>query len=204
MADGNFYSRPCGRGDHEDNDYPTVRTPDFYSRPCGRGDKGNSNEANAVTAFLLTPLREGRPVVPRWAWGVTMISTHAPAGGATRPQTLWRFRLCLFLLTPLREGRPGNVRSTFSGSLYFYSRPCGRGDSQPDPRQKRRQHFYSRPCGRGDRLRSTAPRRSPDFYSRPCGRGDQSRFKKGRICYISTHAPAGGATHADFLRHRTE
>ena len=57
-----FYSRPCGRGD-KDNDYPTVCTPDFYSRPCGRGDAIASIEQAAEH----------------------IISTHAPAGGATRP-----------------------------------------------------------------------------------------------------------------------
>ena len=34
----------------------------------------------------------------------------------------------LFLLTPLREGRPGE-RAEYPVPLHFYSRPCGRGDS---------------------------------------------------------------------------
>ena len=55
---------------------------DFYSRPCGRGDKH---------IRLIRP----HPV----------ISTHAPAGGAT------------------------GSRARHSGVLHdFYSRPCGRGD----------------------------------------------------------------------------
>ena len=32
-----------------------------------------------------------------------------------------------FLLTPLREGRP-DWQPLRTGRLYFYSRPCGRGD----------------------------------------------------------------------------
>ena len=54
-----FYSRPCGRGD-------PVRQPEggaavyFYSRPCGRGD--------------IPSIRLDR---------FAIISTHAPAGGAT-------------------------------------------------------------------------------------------------------------------------
>ena len=55
----------------------------FYSRPCGRGDRRAAEDGV-----------EGR-----------VISTHAPAGGATL------IIACaagadLFLLTPLREGRP--------------------------------------------------------------------------------------------------
>ncbi len=56
---------------------------DFYSRPYARGD-GSVVEQHDVdlVAFLLTPLREGRPAPPR-RW----------------PHSL------KFLLTPLREGR---------------------------------------------------------------------------------------------------
>ena len=55
--------------------------------------------------FLLTPLREGRPVI------------EASTGEiAVR-----------FLLTPLREGRPKCCRMA-AGTVYFYSRPCERGD----------------------------------------------------------------------------
>ena len=34
---------------------------DFYSRPCGRGDLSLILNDGAQYAFLLTPLREGRP-----------------------------------------------------------------------------------------------------------------------------------------------
>ena len=57
-----------------------------------------------------------------------MISTHAPAGGATMLAENKEDKEDKFLLTPLREGRR-RVRSTGSAMLsYFYSRPCGRGD----------------------------------------------------------------------------
>ena len=55
--------------------------------------------------FLLTPLREGRQKIPDKFKFCGMISTHAPAGGATA----WHIehnRPVVFLLTPLREGRP--------------------------------------------------------------------------------------------------
>ena len=78
----------------------------FYSRPCGRGDVIPAFILLVNVLFLLTPLREGRPLRPLRrnrcihhfysrpcgrgddADGVTQagtmpISTHAPAGGAT-------------------------------------------------------------------------------------------------------------------------
>ena len=55
----------------------------FYSRPCGRGDL----EQEGVTMEMK------------------IISTHAPAGGATSLACSWSMSIILFLLTPLREGR---------------------------------------------------------------------------------------------------
>ena len=80
-----------------------------------------------------------------------LISTHAPAGGATcracviifvpvaflltplregrhALSSLFSASIRSFLLTPLREGRPSKVQSALLGSVHFYSRPCGRGD----------------------------------------------------------------------------
>ena len=56
----NFYSRPCGRGDVNTVE-STPYSNNFYSRPCGRGD-----DVDYVGKQQLK------------------ISTHAPAGGATR------------------------------------------------------------------------------------------------------------------------
>ena len=81
------------------------RVHHFYSRPCGRGD-----------GFLADRL------------DVLLISTHAPAGGAT------------FVRSAPDRGRDD-----------FYSRPCGRGDTRFRLRRCSFHHFYSRPCGRGDR-----------------------------------------------------
>ena len=39
-----------------------------------------------------------------------------------------------------------------------------------------------------------------DFYSRPCGRGDIVHIEQIAGCFISTHAPAGGATKARVLQ----
>ena len=123
---------------------------DFYSRPCGRGD----SSAHKISSVVIR------------------ISTHAPAGGATACAHLCSPPELLFLLTPLREGRPSLfVRSARSAN--FYSRPCGRGDSDFMSTQTEITNFYSRPCGRGDKIRQKDfARRWLYFYSRPCGRGD--------------------------------
>ena len=63
-----------------------------------------------------------------------MISTHAPAGGAT-----------------LRDGVPPRLVAN------FYSRPCGRGDPSARASFCGRTYFYSRPCGRGDKQFHLAP-----------------------------------------------
>ena len=59
------------------------RSGNFYSRPCGRGDRRHSFGVSAPRSFLLTPLREGRRFQRDGGAGVYVISTHAPAGGAT-------------------------------------------------------------------------------------------------------------------------
>ncbi len=57
---------------------------------------------------------------------IAIISTHAPAGGATIIAECEEQGI-QFLLTPLREGRRHD--QTFElASSNFYSRPCGRGD----------------------------------------------------------------------------
>ena len=78
---------------------------DFYSRPCGRGDLQPRRTERRRWIFLLTPLREGRQGTAQLGGRegsyfysrpcgrgdessqrnipIMIISTHAPAGGAT-------------------------------------------------------------------------------------------------------------------------
>ena len=124
----------------------------FYSRPCGRGDAGG-----------MWRKKHG-----------TTISTHAPAGGATRLPHIYNTARRLFLLTPLREGRPAVTTPSSPTST----------------------HFYSRPCGKGDIFSLSAPRFFWGFLLTPLREG--RRTIDGGLCEecrISTHAPAGGATH---------
>ena len=56
-------------------------------------------------------------------------------------------------------------------------------------------YFYSRPCGRGDHFLEVVCAHLHNFYSRPCGRGDHVLVTEALgDKQISTHAPAGGAT----------
>ena len=167
----------------------------FYSRPCGRGDGGGARAAH----------------------GDVVISTHAPAGGATVALSANALRE-VFLLTPLREGRRrggqrcehcrcisthapagGATRGTSCPCLSlcnFYSRPCGRGDVQHRCDFAQRTHISTHaPAGGATCRRRIRWSRLRDFYSRPCGRGDCYRFlQTEKVIVISTHAPAGGAT----------
>ena len=149
----------------------TASNVNFYSRPCGRGDLREESQNWKTTKFLLTPLREGRRSADQPWISHRSISTHAPAGGATRVvhtpmlddnisthapaggATVYRFRSdvgCVaFLLTPLREGRHYR-RTNQTAPKDFYSRPCGRGDQQRLHDAVLHRYFYSRPCGRGD------------------------------------------------------
>ena len=122
-----------------------------------------------------------------------IISTHAPAGGATVHNTdggLCRadfysrpcgrgdpfppLHWCLrrgFLLTPLREGRRVADIVTPHHCEFLLTplregRPYARAAGRYDA------HFYSRPCGRGDAIVRNIDCPIQHFYSRPCGRGD--------------------------------
>ena len=79
---------------------------------------------------------------------IAIISTHAPAGGATIIAECEEQGI-QFLLTPLREGRRHDQTIELASSN-FYSRPCGRGDLRIFKKRKITLYFYSRPCGRGD------------------------------------------------------
>ena len=199
--------------------YAIPRVGYFYSRPCGRGDlRTPDSPAIWTEKFLLTPLREGRlglRVPDRLL--VALISTHAPAGGATRNL---REMLCKELISTHAPagGATYNRYSPRDEKHHFYSRPCGRGDKiwpgskKPDdpflltPLREGRRRLCDgpdgavpisthAPAGGATARMSQARRRRGYFYSRPCGRGDLSTFQR-MVCEmkISTHAPAGGAT----------
>ena len=148
--------------------------------------------------FLLTPLREGRHDLQSRITTMNRISTHAPAGGATRYGANSADSWFLFLLTPLREGRP-KMAVTIADEEGFLLTPLREGRRSADqpwishrsflltPLREGRPvktvfirvlvNFYSRPCGRGDHCWSSlCEQKELYFYSRPCGRGDNTRI----------------------------
>ena len=121
-----FYSRPCGRGDVGRFAEPHIGVGISTHAPAGgatynrfdyRWDRHISTHAPAGGATLKTSA-----ILSGWR-----ISTHAPAGGATFCEEAVGRTVFLFLLTPLREGRL-TIPEVYYCVLYFYSRPCGRGD----------------------------------------------------------------------------
>ena len=186
------------RGATQASQYPEA-DGDFYSRPCERGDAAPSSGSSGSASFLLTPLREGRHPSDHIAVGQPCISTHAPARGATwickqinLRRKYFYSRPCErgdlrrgdgwgdpkeFLLTPLREGRLVLCRDWMRLSKFLLT-PLREG------RRGRLQRFHTF---------------TPNFYSRPCERGDRRRSgAHWRSLRISTHAPARGATTKNF------
>ena len=124
----------------------------------------------------------------------SVISTHAPAGGATSScarSTPSR----KFLLTPLREGRPAYRRRPWRFQAFLLT-----------PLREGRRNLRCSYCYQGCKFLLTPLREGRHcdggrtervfyFYSRPCGRGDLHTFQYHQyLGFISTHAPAGGAT----------
>ena len=143
----------------------------FYSRPCGRGDLLQLRLWLRVTVFLLTPLREGRPV-------------------GSAPGRLPH----LFLLTPLREGRPKRIK-IFCVNVLFLLTPLREGRPADHLKYLAHCEFLLTPLREGRQQRGY---RVVGEYCisthAPAGGATMVRQKPGRFRNISTHAPAGGAT----------
>ena len=129
-----------------------------------------------------------------------IISTHAPAGGATKAVCHRHVGAVISTHAPAGGATYTNGLLSEENNTNFYSRPCGRGDQLWRQLGPRLRHFYSRPCGRGDvgqpcvghmnddflltplreGRRDNANKMGSDmtltFYSRPCGRGDLRRL----------------------------
>ena len=161
---------PAGGATHSNVRHMRMETH-FYSRPCGRGDA-------AVISDLPSHV----------------ISTHAPAGGATN-MSLNDGSPTIFLLTPLREGRPTiRAMQTHAATISTHA-PAGGATLVMQWELQLSSYFYSRPCGRGDVIYGGTATISEQFLLTPLREG-----RRHVVCvedgtyFISTHAPAGGAT----------
>ena len=189
-----FYSRPCGRGDIVRHAvYPIGRN--FYSRPCGRGDWIFRPSSVSLSEISTHAPAGGATLRLHLAGAEGAISTHAPAGGATQ-LCVSRVIAFAFLLTPLREGRLDHVRQLVGAETISTHAPAGGATVWLSYLFSVWIYFYSRPCGRGDELADYVVKWAREISTHaPAGgatRGECSRLSsKFRI---STHAPAGGAT----------
>ena len=168
-----FLLTPLREGRHSPRTSKNSTATYFYSRPCGRGDI-----KTVVNIYCETS-----------------ISTHAPAGGATKGANEMIIDLILISTHAPAGGATQDSYVRCMGKKHFYSRPCGRGDvmvAQPvKPSTSISTHA---PAGGATRLLPRSDEHRGNFYSRPCGRGDPGAFSESGESTISTHAPAGGAT----------
>ena len=128
--------------------------------------------ASKNNLFLLTPLREGRPLPPSSGRTQPRISTHAPAGGATVTGLADPDQDLGFLLTPLREGRPEDALDAAHKAIISTHAPAGGATG------------YCCILSSNSSISTHAP--AGGATDSPRGRAAGGR--------ISTHAPAGGAT----------
>ena len=99
-----------------------------------------------------------------------------------------------FLLTPLREGRPDLLGDDNIKKISTHA-PAGGATPPSAAFPPPYTHFYSRPCGRGDVFIMTQYFTDCKFLLTPLreGRRITAKLDHGKE-FISTHAPAGGAT----------
>ena len=143
----NFNSRPCGRG-FETNSARLNRAQNFNSRPCGRGFR----QACSYIDYC------------------TMISIHAPAGGASRSHEKVLDLSNNFNSRPCGRGFEYRLQGEIQSGVYFNSRPCGRGFDVV-LRLIFSCLFQFTPLREGLRVHYTFRNCRKYFNSRPCGRG---------------------------------
>ena len=85
-------------------------------------------DIDGTDTFLLTPLREGRPLERKQSLQAQQFLLTPLREGRPCNQSFQFAVMYSFLLTPLREGRRGRHACPVL-HCYFYSRPCGRGDN---------------------------------------------------------------------------
>ena len=144
----------------------------FYSRPCGRGDEADVCGRNAVIISTHAPAGGATYKVSTRVLTVRCISTHAPAGGATWMIRSYKGGGLIFLLTPLREGRQEQSKDAARYATFLLT-----------------------PLREGRQMLMFVPNGSMLFLLTPLreGRPDPDAGVE-HLLPISTHAPAGGAT----------
>ena len=167
-----FNSRPCERGDHEDDAWTakkciSIPAPargatllligqrignlHFNSRPCERGDASVPTRDISATIFQFPPLREGRRGVIYDTATLLSISIPTPARGATVEGVRGEGGPEISIPAPAR-GATEQLGDNCARYLISIPAPA-RGATRRKPRPAHGpDHFNSRPCERGDML----------------------------------------------------
>ena len=168
----------------------------FYSRPCGRGDEADVCGRNAVIISTHAPAGGATYKVSTRVLTVRCISTHAPAGGATWMIRSYKGGGLIFLLTPLREGRLYRwYRKNGCGEISTHA-PAG-GATRGEAGKKADWTISTHAPAGGATVMARWAAQPPKFLLTPLREG-RRRGGTGMNGFlkISTHAPAGGATGA--------
>ena len=129
------------------------------------------------------------------------ISTHAPAGGATKQHP--RQRLAVNISTHAPAGGATLFAQGVDGSWNISTHaPAGGATQLRNMQIPGSINFYSRPCGRGDHIAQLALRLRRNISTHaPAGGATVVQCPCQRVTdKISTHAPAGGATRSAAVR----
>ena len=176
---------------------------EFLLTPLREGRPLEAMWRNRDLLFLLTPLREGRHRVPCSLLVKLTISTHAPAGGATNRPPFAFLGLSISTHAPAGGATLHHHAATLQAQ-HFYSRPCGRGDVTAVVWENETDEFLLTPLREG--RPEVLPRRPAvptHFYSRPCGRGDlysERRQWDGSVHFYSRPCGRGDPVGVSFTK----
>ena len=164
---------PAGGATH--NDHGSGAEWKFLLTPLREGRRCIADIwYTGILRFLLTPLREGRPGVPIEPVSEKYISTHAPAGGATRNAFRAAQRQLISTHAPAGGATSRDLYSVLACAAISTHAPAGGATgtsaSSESPQMLISTHAPAGGATGPDRCESIFER---DFYSRPCGRGDK-------------------------------
>ena len=166
----------------------------FYSRPCGRGDFAASISLRSCIISTHAPAGGATGCKP-YSFPNWKISTHAPAGGATevlREKTRW---ISVFLLTPLREGRRAGRRDGRRREAISTHAPAGGATFPVSSMPLSASISTHAPAGGATSPSGSSTTTTRLFLLTPLREGRPNPHIVTSIATeISTHAPAGGAT----------
>ena len=129
----------------------------FYSRPCGRGDEADVCGRNAVIISTHAPAGGATYKVSTRVLTVRCISTHAPAGGATNFSDGTMDGASVISTHAPAGGATCSSQISKPTSPVFLLTPLREGRlSWLSSHSMGFCNFYSRPCGRGDSTASAA------------------------------------------------